>query len=470
MCQNNVHTDTTTFKLVLIGWNRCKSQKKAGSHVLYLLQRLEKNATIQADPSVYELALSTLACTHKREVLKFLKRLERLHYQGIHVLSPKCYNLALASSSGVKEVEDVFSRMKLIKFRATTESFNFMLHEWAKGARPEAVPTVHLILKRMETESVKPDADTYNYVLATCMFARNVEAGELAHIIMLHLEREHRSGKKSMLLCSDLLLRISGNGNGRRERTCAKVVQQMVAGMHDFSDKLFESSYFLYSLTVCSMSDDDDAPSIARHLWGRMDGRNLRCFNLVLKTYARHALPSKAEQLYKTAGDGLISDEESFEYVLEAWARSKELNAAQRAFRLLEQRKEKTSPAGFANVLLACSMAPAEDSDTKLHRYNLAIRTFQLLRDGGHRPTSLHYYRLLVCAIQLAPDSTSRVGMITFIFRQCCNEGQVDQWILRRFWSLAPKLVRQKILNRDDDDMSLSDLPDEWTCHRLVNC
>ena len=470
MCRNNVHTDTTSVKLVLLGWNQCKSQKKAGSHVLYLLQRLEKIATIQADPSVYELALATLACTHKREVLKFLKKLERLHYEGIHVLSPRCYNLALASSSGVKEVEDVFSRMKLIQFRATTKSFNFMLHEWAKGARPEAVPTVHLILKRMETESVTPDADTYNYILATCMFARNVEAVELAQIVMVHLDREHRSGKNTMVPCSDVLLRISGNGNSRRERTCAKMVEQMVDGLPDFSDKLFESSYFLYSLTVCSMSDDEDAPTMAQNLWERANGRNLRCFNLVLKTYARHAMPDKAEQLYNTPGDGLVSDEESFEYVLEAWARSKELNAAQRAFSLLNQRKEKTSPAGFANVLLACSMAPAEDSDTKLHRYNLAIQTFQLLRDGGHMPTSLHYYRLLVCAIQLAPDSTSRVGMITFIFRQCCNEGKVDQWILRRFWSLAPKLIRQKLLSRDDDDMSLSDLPGEWTCHRLMSC
>jgi len=472
MCEHNIHPDATSFKFVFISWNKGTSNKNAGKHILSFLRNIEKYDSIQLDTSIYELVLRTLAVTHKRKVLMFLKRLECMHHQGIHGISPECYNLALASSSGIKEVEDVFSRMKSIQFRPTTESFNFILQEWAKSSRPDAAHTANLVLERMKTELVKPNADTYNYILAICMYSKNRDTIKIARSIMVRLVTAYHSGDLSMLPSANILLRITENNNGPRLRTNANIVQEMVSDMEGFPHQDFATSYYTFSLTVCSMSLDTDAPSIARTLWERMIRCNLRCFNLVLKTYARHAVPHKAEYLFESHGTGYswVPDHESFEYLLEAWARSKELNAAQRAFYLLEQRIGKPTPLAFANVLLACSMTPGGDSGTKLHQYNLAIRTFQCLKDAGHPATSLHFYRLLMCAIHLAPDATSRVGMATFIFRQCCKEGQVDQWILRRFWSIATKLVRQQLLNNDDDNISLSQLPKNWICHRLCTC
>ena len=233
----------------------------------------------------------------------------------------------------------------------------------------------------------------------------------------------------------------------------ANVVKGMATKTTDYPDKDFALSYYTFVLTICSMSRDEEAPSVAQVMRGSMIHSNLRCFNLVLKTYAIHASPSKAEYLFQLAKAGYhwISNEKSFEYIVEAWARSREINAAQRAFHLLEQWKEQAMPTVFANVLLACVMAPANDSRTKLHQYNLAIWTFQYLKDSRHTPTLLHYYRLLGWAIQLAPVSISCVGMTTFIFCQCCQEGQVDQWILQRLWSIATKIVCKRLLDKDND-------------------
>ena len=469
MCKHNIHVDAMSFKLALTGWSSSKSNSTAGKHVLLLLQRLEQHKSIQLDTSTYELVLRTLAYTHKQMVLKVLKRLEDMHGQKIHALSPKCYNIALSSASGVQEANEILSRMIAIKFRPTTQSFNFMLREWAKNSKLDAAIYAYSILNRMEAEFVEPDANTYNYILAPCMSVNCVRAAGIVQLILVRLENAYRSGDRCMQLSADLFLRVSGKTNGQQKKTSVSIVKSMASKVTDFPDKDFALSYYTFVLTVCSMSHDEETPSVAQVLWGNMINSDLRCFNLVLKTFAKHASPSKAEHLFQSvkAGYHWTPNETSFEYVIEAWARSREINAAQRAFHLLEQRKKQATPTAFANVLLACSMAPANDSGAKLHQYNLAIQTFQYLKDAGHTPSSLHYYRLLGCAIQLAPDSISRVGMATFIFRQCCQEGQVDQWILRRFWSIASKIVRKSLLDKEDDLVLLSELPNKWICHRL---
>jgi hypothetical protein len=134
---------------------------------------------------MYELVLCTLAYTHKQMVFKGLKQLEDMYGQEIHVLSPKCYSIALLSASGVQEADEILSRMIAIKFRPTTQFFNFMLREWAKSSKPDAAINAYSILNQMEAEFVEPDANTYNYTLATCMSVNCLKAVGIAQLILI---------------------------------------------------------------------------------------------------------------------------------------------------------------------------------------------------------------------------------------------------------------------------------------------
>jgi hypothetical protein len=162
----------------------------------------------------------------------------------------------------------------------------------------------------------------------------------------------------------------------------------------------------------------------------------------VFANHPKHVLSQKAEWfLYMNENrSDWKPNSESLELVIEAVAKSRQHNAAKQAFFLLQRfQSQITNPACLSYVLLACARASFSTLADRLCNFNLASRAGVI--------HSVHYDRLLTCAIRFAPTSEKRITMVKSksIFDECLAAGLVDKFILRRFWALAPETMRREL-------------------------
>jgi uncharacterized protein (UPF0335 family) len=475
MCQQARHMqpDTNSYQILFTGWRNNQS-KQAGNHVKNLLQRMEKHARegkVHPTDKIYELALSVLdRAKHKIAVLKLRRQTEELQKKDAStpLLTSESFKLATPSRSGNGLAEDIFKRMEQEQVTPTTASFNCVNTTFPQTGKTDVLPKARPLLKRLEQENV-PDVVSCNSVLAVCLSGASPRASEISRSMISHMMREYESGNDQMLPRPSSFTRLFTKLYAERSNIQAKTSVALVNGMK-FPDEKFALACFTYALTVCSLSRDIDAPTYADHLWQKLKNPSLECFNLLLKTFAnhpRHKASQKAEAVLHA--NGSRSDWKptsvSLNLVVEAVAKSRRTDAAQQAFSLLQRFNSQISgSASLSLVLMACAMVPSSDKGERLHTFNLAVRAFTNWQEGGGVINSLHYHRLLTCAIRLAPTSQARITMAKGIFDNCLAAGLVDKYIFRRFWGLAPLKVREDLLGRDVPEPSVTDLPSEWTC------
>ena len=210
----------------------------------------------------------------------------------------------------------------------------------------------------------------------------------------------------------------------------------------------------MYALVVWGWSTETDAVARAEQLFEQMNAsRNvspsLECFNSLLHAYTNEidrsknpdkAIPIKADELlrnmereYASGNSDWRPDSVSYDCVIEIWAKSRLPNAPERAFQFLERMdasfktfdSDHVKPSGstYGMVLLACALTPAPDEASKLHHFNIAVRTFNKLRESEYcEPDRNLYNRLLMCAIYLAPDRKTQAKMTRHIFSLCCSK------------------------------------------------
>jgi hypothetical protein len=67
-----------------------------------------------------------------------------------------------------------------------------------------------------------------------------------------------------MQLSADILLQTSGKTHGQQKPMSANVVKCIATKTTDYPNKDFVLSYYTLVLNVCSMSQDEEAPSVAQ--------------------------------------------------------------------------------------------------------------------------------------------------------------------------------------------------------------
>jgi hypothetical protein len=72
---------------------------------------------------------------------------------------------------------------------------------------------------------------------------------------------------------------------------------------------------------------------------------------------------------------------------------------------------------------------------------------------------------LKVCANQM-PDCSTREQIVEALFKRCCRDGQVGNFVLQQMNTMLSEEVYKRLVGRSrDDDIKISDLPKEWWCN-----
>lgn len=168
--------------------------------------------------------------------------------------------------------------------------------------------------------------------------------------------------------------------------------------------------------------------------------------------------------------------------LIKAWGRSRAPDNVERAESILidlEKRRQmgradiRPDVTTFSSVINCCAYYSG-DVEGRKRAFDVALRTFRKLHDGknGEVPNHISYGTLFKAISRLTPaDSSTREMMVAKYFKLCCQEGQVDSFVISQVraasnFGLYRKLILEPtgLNEKDENDIEKinKNTPPEW--------
>jgi hypothetical protein len=157
---------------------------------------------------------------------------------------------------------------------------------------------------------------------------------------------------------------------------------------------------------------------------------------------------------------------------INAWSKSRVFGKGYRAKTVLQKMidmyeadrsRAKPNTFVYTAVLNSCAYAIGDDAE-KAEAMNIATTTFDELCNSRYgKPNHVTYAAYLTACRNLLPEGETRATSMTRVFQKCCEDGQVNNLIIRRLESaLTKEQLRELFQSVGQDKMELSQLPAEW--------
>ena len=385
-------------------------------------------------------------------------------------------------------------------------AYSSIIDCWSKSGSKDAAVRVKALLERMDANNVKPNVFTYTSCLATysrsnsekgakeatALLARMKEmyletgdeklkptivsyftvidgwarsnseiAGEQAEILLLELEDRCRQGE--IELRPDV-------------RVYARVVSAYIKSTKKGSD--FKAAGLLKRMEKFALTGNEKFALAAP---------NVVCYNTLISAFGRRGLPIKAFQILNqmdqfnskidNENDKVTADEHSFNSIIYALSRSDLKGKARKAMKMLERLdnshvdgdwRSKPSSKSYNMVIATCSNSFKAPDPEKMQALSIATNVFSRLKTSPRLDPDRYTYILMLkaCGKLLPTKSLKRRNLVENVFKECCNDGLVDNSILSNFLIAAPKELSKQVLEDAQIDMPRAEnLPATWTRH-----
>ena len=395
---------------------------------------------------------------------------------------------------------------KLYRYQPNVIAYSSIIDCWSKSGSKDAAVRVKALLERMDANNVKPNVFTYTSCLATysrsnsekgakeatALLARMKEmyletgdeklkptivsyftvidgwarsnseiAGEQAEILLLELEDRCRQGE--IELRPDV-------------RVYARVVSAYIKSTKKGSD--FKAAGLLKRMEKFALTGNEKFALAAP---------NVVCYNTLISAFGRRGLPIKAFQILNqmdqfnskidNENDKVTADEHSFNSIIYALSRSDLKGKARKAMKMLERLdnshvdgdwRSKPSSKSYNMVIATCSNSFKAPDPEKMQALSIATNVFSRLKTSPRLDPDRYTYILMLkaCGKLLPTKSLKRRNLVENVFKECCNDGLVDNSILSNFLIAAPKELSKQVLEDAQIDMPRAEnLPATWTRH-----
>ena len=126
----------------------------------------------------------------------------------------------------------------------------------------------------------------------------------------------------------------------------------------------------------------------------------------------------------------------------------------------------------FSLAINACAFSNA-DIDSELEAFQIATKLFdEVVSSPDLEPTSLTYGWFIQCCGRLRVPEAMRNAYIERAFHRCCEQGLVNDFVLRRLLGAAQDELLGKLFVATrlsspwkPSRVRVSMLPSAWTCH-----
>lgn len=165
--------------------------------------------------------------------------------------------------------------------------------------------------------------------------------------------------------------------------------------------------------------------------------------------------------------------------VISAWGKTRRFGKAARAQAILQtmidlhessKLQAKPNTHCFTAVINCCAYSEKEASEKRI-ALQIAVDTFHELCQKPQYgiPNHVTYSSLLTAIRNLAPANDQRANTIRKLFTKCCQDGQVDDLVIRRMQSALSFKQLKEIFGDanvgNDGQVNTDAIPPEWRCN-----
>ena len=504
--------DVKSYNMVVDAYAKIGEPQRAEA-VLMRLEKLWKSGNEQVKPNtiLYNSVIDAWAKTGRREAPQraeaILQQMEELYRQGNEDVCPNtiCYSSVINAWAKSREkgaaqrAEAILDHMLKLQeagqqdCRPNTRSFTAAIDAWARSKDAHAPQRAEALLNKMEelwrqgSADVRPNTISYSAVINTWAKSREKGAARKAEAILNQM----------------LELQESGQGECRPNTIC-----------------------FNAAIDAWARSRDADAPRRAEELLEKMEelyrrGNEDVCpntisYNAVINAWAKSREKGAAQRaeailhhmlkLQEGGREECRPDSTSFNSVIDAWAKSGDKNAYAHAQEIFQQMQsiepsaltynslinalavssvpdkatkafdiflemENTANVSpdtftFGAVMKACARTTG-NREAKRKALRVALETFDKLRRTSQLASAEPMvYDPLFITIANASKGKEYAKLVTEIFKFCCQDGVLNDWILQNLRRNSPREVFENLIGHHaygGGDVSVADLPPEWS-------
>ena len=376
--------------------------------------------------------------------------------------------------------------------KPNVRTFNAVLDCLARaddGDRVEDLLYHMLSLYRQGDESAKPDSFSFNCAISAFTRSKKQGSGRRAEAILdrflEYQENENPSAVPDLRSFTNIIAHygrsryLAGTGSKALDAPyrAEYIFNRMVALFKDGREYL-EPNVFAFVSVIDSYAyaKHPDAGSnaermlrVARNLIENHGAKRL-CINTALMNSVLYAWASSGdpnagnraanhvEYMENESARGnleLRPDTRTYSLLLSAISKSSSQDKAEKALDVINRMKEQKNLGNngviidehhYSLAINACAFANA-DVDSEIEAFKIATRLFdELVTDPTLKPTSLTYGWFIQSCGRLRVPEAMRHTYIERAFHLCCEQGLVNDFVLRRLVGAAPEELLAKIL------------------------
>lgn len=368
-----------------------------------------------------------------------------------------------SSNYAWKKALNILNLMDEVKVKPNVITFTSAISACARSNSIDGALKASELLQHMKNlyketgmDDIKPNAITYFAVIDSWARSKADDAGTKAHNLLSEMESIYReTGDKSMIPDTKIYARVIAAYTNSKSQDSSKRAIELLQKMEQFT------------LT------GDENYALAKP--------NIVIYNTLINSFARKGMSKKALSILNQMDqynskisndiDKVNPDEHCLSSIIYALSMSNMNGKARKALKLLE-RLERSHIDGnwrarptartYNMVMNCCSNTPRTKKQDVAEALTIAFDVYARLRSSSYAEIDRYtYISLLKTCGKLIPNSTDeKVGIIAGVFKDCCEEGLVDDDIMKNLIAAVPRESLDFILDKSVLD---GDLPDVWT-------
>ena len=363
----------------------------------------------------------------------------------------------MAADTIFRRLYDRFMTMGDRELAPTTEAYNQLIRAWMKsGTRSAASVTEDLLNEMIDAndDAVMPNVETVARVMNCHVQAsKGKDAPVVVQRLMDQMQNLYESGIETLKPSTEVYnvkiksLAVPGVPDGavRAVDTLQWMLKEYREGNKDLCPT---RATFIAAINAQTINGGKRAAQEAENLFAQMQ--------------------SLAKEF---KDDELLPNVRVYNALIRCWARSKERNKAERTRQLLETMAKESELRGddeltpnlqtYNGVLNACSFPSRGNSiEEKYAAFRIAVQTLNELRASEDcEPNHVSYGTFLRSCGNLMPPSPKRDAVVGNIFRRCCEEGLVSQFVMDSVSHAASENLKSTLF----EEIVGGRLPRKWS-------
>jgi len=387
-----------------------------------------------------------------------------------------------------------------------TVTYNAVLKVWGKCGHPNAGERSEALLDKMlqlyekgGDPDVIPDDVTFNSVIHNIANSNAADSPQRAMRLLEWMEKSYESGliraKPDIISYNSVLNAFAKNGGPESAQHAEEMLDNLEKRSYarSMSWNTIRPDVYSYNIVISAWGNCGYANKAVALLdrmtaltnEGKADLKpDVTTYNTVLHAWSQSSdrnAPVKALglleimlRLHEGGDNSANPDVLSFSTVINAFSKSKFPRKARQTRDLLRrmkhlyengQKRMQPNVYVYAAVLNACAYTFGR-TEEKEEALKVGIETYEELQSSsGIETNHVAYGSFIRVCRRLMADDSRRNHFITRAFGQCCEDGQLGEYVLRQLRAV-PKLyvtlLQEYIV---DDEVSYQDLPSSWTCN-----